>query len=176
MTYDSPLTAAFARTKLLVLDVDGVLTDGSIQYVGDLEGQTFNVKDGLGLNLLRRAGVKIAWITGRGCEVTRRRAEELGVEELHMGARDKLRTILAIQERLEVRTDETVAMGDDLPDLAMRTAVGLLTCPADAAAEVREAADWTAAFGGGRGAVRQLCEAILKARGEWAAMVVDVVT
>lgn len=170
------LNSALARTKLLVLDVDGVLTNGSITYFGSHESQTFNVKDGLGLSLLRRAGIEIAWITGRGCAATERRAQELGVRELHIQTKNKLRTLIDIQERLEIRSDETVVMGDDLPDLAMKPVAGVLTCPSNAVAEVRAASDWIASFNGGRGAVRQLCEVILQARGEWAALVVDVTT
>lgn len=172
----SNLTERLAAVRLVVLDVDGVLTDGSITYIGDAEGQTFNVKDGLGIKLLQRAGVEVAWITGRGCAVTEKRAAELGVTELHMEVGNKLRCLLDVQERLEMRTDETLVMGDDLPDLRMRPAAALLACPANAVQEVRELADWRSSFNGGRGAVRDLCEALLRARDAWTGIVVDVTT
>ena len=162
--------------KLLVLDVDGVLTDGRVTYGDEIEWQAFNVKDGLGLNLLQRGGLYVAWITGRGCVATERRAAELGITELHMHAKNKLEIMLDIQERLDVRSDETVVMGDDLPDLRMRPAAGVLACPADAASEVLVTADWISTRNGGQGAVRDVCEAILKAQSLWAALVVDVTT
>jgi 3-deoxy-D-manno-octulosonate 8-phosphate phosphatase (KDO 8-P phosphatase) len=182
----SEFTARLARTRLLVLDVDGVLTDGRVLYGAEsagaavrgatLELQAFDVKDGLGLNLVRRAGVTLAWITGRGCDATRRRAEELGVEELHMRARGgKLEVLLKIQRRLGISADETVAMGDDLFDLAMAKAASVFGCPSDAHDEVRARADWVALRPGGRGAVRELTDAILVAQGKWDATLADLI-
>ena len=179
------LQVRLARTRLLVLDVDGVLTDGRVIYGAESAGaavrgaavelQAFDVKDGLGLNLVRRAGVTLAWITGRGCEATRRRAEELGVEELHMRARGgKLEVLREIQHRLGITQDETVAMGDDLFDLQMAKAAAVFGCPVDAHEVVCERADWVSRKPGGRGAVRQLCDAILVAQGRWDATIEDL--
>jgi len=180
------LSAQLAKTRLLVLDVDGVLTDGRVVYGAEsagstvagatLELQAFDVKDGLGLNLVRRSGVTLAWITGRGCEATRRRAEELGVEELHMRAHGgKLPVLREIQRRLGISAEETVAVGDDLFDLPMSKAAAVFGCPADAHGEVLARAGWIASKRGGRGAVRELCDAILVAQGKWEAVVTELV-
>jgi len=176
------LKSRLQKTRLLVLDVDGVLTDGRVVYGTEstgaavegapLEVQSFDVKDGLGLNLVRRAGITLAWITGRGCEATRRRAEELGVEELHMRAFGGKFTVLReIQARLGIAPEETVAVGDDLHDLPMGKAAAVFSCPSDAHSEVKARADWVMLRPGGRGAVRELCDAILVAQGKWDATV-----
>jgi len=169
---DDELRTRLARARLLVLDVDGVLTDGRVLYSDAAEEtQSFDVKDGLGLNLVRGAGLTIAWITGRGCAATRRRADELGVVELHMNVRGlKLVKLQELQARLAITPEETISMGDDLFDLTMRSASALFTCPSDAHAAVLERADWIASRPGGRGAVRELCDALLVARNEWDAI------
>ena len=156
-----------ANAELLALDVDGTLTDGAVAYVGEEELQRFCVRDGLGLVLLARAGVTVAWITGRGCAATERRARELGVDRLvaHAGPKDE--ALAALQAELGVPPARTVAMGDDLPDLPLFARAGFTACPADAAAEVRAAADLVATARGGHGAVRELAEARLRARGAW---------
>ena len=153
--------------RLVALDVDGVLTDGSVIYDGDRELQRFHVHDGAGLVWLVRAGVRLAWISGRGCDATRRRAEELGVDELHLGSGPKDVVLAGVQERLGIPVEETLAMGDDWPDFALARRAGLFACPADARPEVRDRADWIARANGGRGAVRELCEALLRARGDF---------
>jgi len=158
---------ALARARLLALDVDGTLTDGRVTYVGERELQSFDVRDGQGLVWLARAEVQVAWISGRGCEATRRRASELGVRELHLGAGPKEDVLLEIQERLRIAPEETVAMGDDLPDLGLRARAGFFAAPADARPEVLEAADLVVAARGGAGAVRELVEAMLRAKDLW---------
>ena len=163
-----------AGVRLIALDVDGVLTDGSISY--DAYGrpgqlQTFNVKDGAAFGWLRDAGVQVAWITGRGCPATRTRARELGVEELHVKVRDKAAALADVQQRLGISPEETAAMGDDLADLGLAEGSGFFAAPADACHEVRERADLITHAAGGRGAVRELAEAVLRARGAWDAVV-----
>ena len=156
-----------ARARLLALDVDGVLTDGRIAYLGAEELQTFHVLDGQGLRWLQRAGVEVAWITGRGSAATEKRAHELGVHELHMGVGDKHEVLAGVQERLGISAEETVAMGDDLPDLGLARGAALLVSPPGAAAELRERAAFVTRAAGGRGAVRELAEALLRAKGLW---------
>jgi 3-deoxy-D-manno-octulosonate 8-phosphate phosphatase (KDO 8-P phosphatase) len=165
--------ALLARARLVVLDVDGVLTDGRIVYGEGDEQQTFDVRDGLGIQLLLREGLEVAWISGRGCAATRRRAEELGVRELHLRAGPKDLVLAEVQERLGIGPEETVAMGDDLPDLALAARAALLVAPADAHAELRARAGLVCASRGGRGAVRELAEALLRARGRWQRVVDD---
>lgn len=154
-----------ARARLFVFDVDGVLTDGRVIYAEGLELQAFDVKDGLGIVQLLRAGLEVAWVSGRGCEATRRRAAELGVRELHLASGAKDEVLAGIQERLGIEPAATVSMGDDLPDLALAVRSALFAAPADAHAEVRARADWVASARGGRGAVRELADAALRARG-----------
>lgn len=154
--------------KLLALDVDGVLTDGSVTYsnLGD-ETKSFNIKDGLGIKLAQRAGIEVVIITGRTSKLLERRASELGIEKLVQGREDKLTALNTLIEPMNIGLNECAYMGDDLPDLSAIHSVALGTCPADAVPDVRETADWVSSQAGGRGAVRELIEAILRARGDW---------
>jgi len=154
-----------ARARLVVFDVDGVLTDGRVVYSERLEVQAFDVKDGFGIAQLVRAGVEVAWISGRGFWGTRQRAEELGVRELHLRAGPKDLVLAGVQERLGIPPADTVSMGDDVPDLGLAERSALFVAPADAHPEVRARAGWVCAARGGRGAARELCDAVLAARG-----------
>ena len=156
-----------ARAELLALDVDGTLTDGRVVYVGEEERQSFCVLDGQGLAWLREVGVAVCWITGRGCDATLRRAKELGIVEVHRRAGHKDEVLADVQERLGIAPEATVAMGDDLPDLALARRAALFAAPATARAEVRARAGWVSRAPAGNGAVRELAEAILKAKGRW---------
>jgi len=159
------------HVRLLVLDVDGVLTDGSLVYSADGEDRKqFSVRDGLGMRLLLQAGVQIAIITGRSSEVVRRRCEELGIRHdlIALGSRnkgadlDRMKSLLDIRDRREI-----AAMGDDLPDLPLLARAGFAACPADAAPEVVAACDLVCGAEGGHGAVRELAELLLKAQRKW---------
>lgn len=166
------LDARLKRVRLIALDVDGVLTDGRVVH-GDLsqggvvELQAFDVTDGAALVWLRRAGLSVVWISGRGCAATKKRAEEVGVRELFVRAGPKDAVLKSVQEAGGVGRDETLAMGDDLPDLRMRLHAGLFIAPASARPEVRAQADLVTTASGGRGAVREMGERLLRARGEW---------
>ena len=157
-----------ARVRLLVLDVDGVLTDGRVVWdEGGRETKFFDIRDGHGLKLLMRAGVEVAWLSGRASRANQVRARELGVTELREGAKVKLPVLQELLERFQVAPEQVAYMGDDLIDLPPMRAVGLALAPADAVAEVRAAAHWVSRFPGGRGAVREACELILKSSGAW---------
>jgi 3-deoxy-D-manno-octulosonate 8-phosphate phosphatase (KDO 8-P phosphatase) len=158
------LQRILARARLLALDVDGTLTDGRVAYLGDEELAVFHVHDGHGLVRLMAAGVRVAWISGRGSRAVERRARELGVSELHLRVRAKDAVLTDIQTRLDVAPADTVAMGDDLPDLAFLERAALLVAPADARPEVRERAGLVTRAGGGAGAVRELVERWMAAR------------
>lgn len=153
--------------SLLALDVDGVLTDGSIYYgnAGE-ELKAFNIRDGLGIKLLQRAGIKVAIITGRQSEIVLRRARELGIADVVQGRDDKREALLELCQSQGLTPAECAYMGDDLPDLGAVTLAGLGMTVADAAAAVGAAADWQSNLPGGGGAVREACEFILAARGE----------
>ena len=169
---DRRVLERLARARLVALDVDGTLTDGRVVYAGGEEQQAFCVRDGQALVWLVAAGVHVVWITGRGCDATARRARELGVE-LHARAPSKRGALGAVQERLGLGPADTVAMGDDLPDLGLAALAGVFAAPADARAEVRARAQLVTRAPGGNGAVRELAEHLLRAQGRWEAIVAD---
>lgn len=153
--------------RVVIFDVDGVLTDGSL-YLGDdgQEYKAFNSRDGHGMAMLRDSGVTLGVITGRRSEVVRIRMQSLGIEHVHQGCRDKLPTFLALAGELGVAHREVAYMGDDLMDLPVMRQVGLAVAVADAHPVVREHAHWCTPSPGGRGAARDLCELILRAQGK----------
>lgn len=154
--------------RLIISDVDGVWTDGRIIYAGDRsEIKEFNVRDGLAAKLAQRAGITIALLTSRSSQALERRARELGILELHQGASNKLIAAEQLAHKLGVAFDQILYAGDDLPDLAPMKRVAISAAPADAAAEVREAATWKLETAGGRGAFRELVERLLRERGDW---------
>ena len=165
---DDNLREKAKRVKLLILDVDGVMTDGSIIYdsVG-VETKAFNVKDGHGIKLFMRAGLDVAIITARNSEVVIRRAEDLGVELLYQGATDKLKVFEEILGLKSLDPAETAYIGDDIIDLPVLKRVGLSASVADGVDTVLSSVDYVTALSGGRGAVREVVEVILKAQGLW---------
>jgi 3-deoxy-D-manno-octulosonate 8-phosphate phosphatase (KDO 8-P phosphatase) len=169
-TLSDELARRLGRVTLFVLDVDGTLTDGQVVYMGNQESQAFSVHDGQGLVWMRRAGVKLAWISGRGCSATARRAEELSVDFVELRCKDKRAALAAIQAELGIGPDETLAMGDDLPDLALARGATFFAAPADAREEVRDRADHVTASRAGAGAVREVCELCLRAKNAWRAI------
>ena len=162
------LRRTFEQLELLVLDVDGVLTDGGLWF--DAEGQLikrFDVRDGLGIRLLQQAGIQIAFLSGGRGGATEVRARQLGITHCLVGIKDKPAALTALQAELGVTAADTAFVGDDLNDLAVRPVVKLLLAPADACGPVRRAADLVLQHKGGHGAVRELTEGILQARGRW---------
>ena len=157
-----------SRIRLLVLDVDGVLTDGGLFYgASGEETKRFHVHDGLALVAARKAGLQIAVLSSRASAAVTRRMTELGVSEVHQGVGDKAGALAALRERLGIPASAVAMMGDDLPDLAAMGQVGLALAPANAVAEVKRAAQWVARRRGGDGAVREAVEMLLKARRAW---------
>lgn len=157
-----------ADVLLVVLDVDGVLTDGRITY--DNRGnelKSFDVKDGHGLKLLQRAGIAIGIITGRQSELVARRAAELGIEILYQGALRKLDPYLEILEQLGLDDRQVAYVGDDLIDLPVLRRVGFSATVSDAHPELAPLVDYVAGRPGGRGAVREICDLLLKGGGHW---------
>ena len=162
------LKARFERVRTLVLDVDGVMTDGKLTLLpNNGETKTFHVRDGLGIQLLLAAGLRVAVISGRESSVVARRCNELGVSLLLQGIQDKVAAVEQIGADLDVPLDSMAYVGDDLPDLPAFHQVGLTFAVADAAPEVRQAAHVVLRTNGGQGAVREACERILKAQGHW---------
>ncbi len=157
-----------ARIKLLLMDVDGVLTDGSIAYTGDdMQTMIFNVKDGFGLRILMGAGIVAGVITGRKSSALSRRMRELGVGFCFDGVADKVPVLNRILQETGCRAEETAYIGDDLPDLSIMKMVGVPIAVADAVPEIQECAAIITVKPGGKGAVREICDAILQAKGLW---------
>ncbi len=145
--------------RLLVLDVDGVLTDGRLYFGPRGEAlKVFHVRDGLGMVELQRAGVRIAVISGRRSPMVAARCRELGVGEVHQGVSDKLKVLKALLKRTGIAAAECACIGDDLPDLPLMRHVGRAFAVADAAPEVRDAAHAVTRLPGGAGAVREVCD------------------
>jgi len=165
-------TASAARIKLVCFDVDGVLTDGGI-YLGDAGGtrielKRYDIQDGLGIKMLQQAGLLTAIITGRVSQSVALRAEELAVDELVQD--DQARKVPALRAMLAKRGldwSECAFVGDDLPDLGVMRLVGLPVAVGNASPEARRAATVALTRHGGAGAVREFCELLLRARGEW---------
>lgn len=163
-----PRLAALLRPiRLVALDVDGTLTDGGIFVSGEGELLRFDVRDGLAIVHLAQVGVKVAWISGRGSPAVEERARRLRVDEVHLHVADKARVLRELLERLAIAPAEVLAMGDDLPDLALRAVAACFIAPSDARPQVRAAADHVTAARGGRGAVREAVELLLHAQGRW---------
>ena len=162
-----------AGIKLVALDMDGTLTDGSINI--GTEGELFkrfNAKDGLGITTARRHGLRISVITGRKGPIIQRRTEELGIAaDALSGISAKKQALLALADKYNLTLEEIAFMGDDLNDLPALLAAGLSAAPADAAEDIRQRVSYIAPHKGGHGAVRDLLELILKARGIWDAIV-----
>ncbi len=157
-----------AKIELLVLDVDGVLTDGRIIYddAGG-ESKSFNVRDGAGIKYWHRAGKRSALLTGRQSPIVDRRGGELGVSIIRQGALLKYPVFEEILAELRVIPERTAYIGDDLPDIPCMRSCGLAITTADAVDEVKAIADWVAPQRGGEGAVRWAIEKLLKASGQW---------
>lgn len=160
-----------AQIELLLLDVDGVLTDGTFSYIpGGGESKTFNTQDGFGLRILQEAGVKVGLITARQSEAVTRRAADLHLKYVYQGVGGKNEIFEDILRQSGLRPPQTAYMGDDWLDLPLLARVGLAAAPANAVAEVRQRVHYVTGSSGGHGAVRELCELILEARGALAAL------
>jgi len=156
------------KIRLLLMDVDGVLTDGRIIYGSDgTETKAFDVKDGHGLKMLQRAGILTGIITGRESTVVLHRASELGIEIVHQAAKDKLIPYRQILTDLGLADDEVAYVGDDIVDLPILRRVGFAATVADCVPEVREHVHYVASRSGGRGAVREICDLLLRGGGNW---------
>jgi 3-deoxy-D-manno-octulosonate 8-phosphate phosphatase (KDO 8-P phosphatase) len=159
-----------AAIRLLILDVDGTLTEGTVWLGASDDIKGFNIADGLGITLLKMAGIEVAIITGRRSGAVTRRAKELGITHVFQQVGDKGQCVEILKRRLNLDQAAVASMGDDLPDLMVFSRCGLNAAVADAAPELQAAADLVTSKAGGRGAARELAELILKARGEWDAI------
>jgi len=165
------ITAA-KNIKLLLLDVDGVLTDGKLYYGNSGEElKAFNIQDGLGIKLLQQGGIQVGIITGRVSTLLQRRADELGINPVIQGREDKLTALRELLENQNLGLHQIAFMGDDLPDLSAINLVGLGITVANACSTLAAKADWQTLRSGGDGAVREAAEMILKAQGKFDTLV-----
>jgi 3-deoxy-D-manno-octulosonate 8-phosphate phosphatase (KDO 8-P phosphatase) len=166
------LSARASRIRLLLFDVDGVLTDGGlILHADGSESKSFDIKDGFAIAVAHRAGLATGLLSGRRSTPTTLRAAQLGIRIVRQGAATKLDAYLDILGAEHLTDVEVAYMGDDLPDLPVLARVGLSAAPSDAAREVRGRVNWVSSNAGGRGAVRDLVELVLAAQGRWDGLV-----
>jgi 3-deoxy-D-manno-octulosonate 8-phosphate phosphatase (KDO 8-P phosphatase) len=160
------------RIKLIITDIDGVLTDGGIIYDDNgLEYKRFNVKDGFIVSHLKKSGILVGAITGRNSKVVENRCEELNFDFHYHGVKDKLNKFHEILEVLEIEASEVAYIGDDLLDLPLLKKVGFSACPQDAITYVREHVDYVSSLGGGYGAFREISDLILESKGLLASII-----
>ena len=156
------------KIKLLILDVDGVMTDGRIIFDSNgVESKFFNVKDGHGIKMLQRTGIEVGIISGRESQVVANRAVELGIAQVYQKSLDKLVPYRQMLEATGLADEQVAFMGDDVIDIPLLKRVGFASAPADAVAEVIPFAHFVAKNRGGWGAVRELCDLIMKGQGNW---------
>lgn len=177
MNSDPQLDHRLAGVRLLLLDCDGVLTDGGIAWGEDgVERKTFHIRDGLGIRVWQRAGGRTGIVTGRSSRLVERRAAELGIEFVRQGVDDKLVAAAEIIAACGLTWEQTAFVGDDLPDLAVVSRCGLGVAVGDACPELRAAATVVTSASGGRGAVREVVERLLRARGSWERIIEEFAT
>lgn len=165
------LASKAARIELVIFDVDGVLTDGRL-YLGNdgNEYKAFHIRDGHGIKMLLETGVDIAIISGRYAASVERRMMDLGIRHVALGVQDKLAAFNSLLARLDLTADQVAFVGDDLIDLPVMSRVGLAIAVQDADPFVKQHAHWQTPSPGGRGAAREVCELLLEARGQLAAL------
>lgn len=167
----------YNKIKLLILDCDGVMTDGSIIYDNNrVETKRFSAKDGLGMKLLSFTEIKLAIITGRKSEILKQRCDDLGIEHLYQNVRNKLMRTTLLLEELGLDWDNVAYMGDDWNDYPVIRKVGLSATPSDAFQDIKSMVDYIATRRGGRGAVREFIEHILREQGVYEATIKSFIT
>ena len=158
----------FSRINTFIFDVDGVLTDGSIiSFANNEHARNFYIKDGYAIEKALLMGFNVVIISGGFEEGVKKRLLFLGIKEIFLGVKDKLPLLKQLMDTLHVLPEEILYMGDDIPDLKMLKSVGLPTCPADAAVDVKTICQYVSEYNGGRGAVRDVIEKTLKSQGKW---------
>ncbi|MCD8025242.1 MAG: HAD hydrolase family protein [Candidatus Gastranaerophilales bacterium] len=166
MINDLTLKLKAKNIKFVAFDVDGVMTDGSLIYLPSGEQvKSFNAKDGQGVVMLNKAGFLTGIITAKESAVVLERAKTLGITKLFTGQKNKLNALEAIIEEFKIEKSQVAYMGDDYPDLCIIKEAGLSCCPNDAIQDVKKAVSFVSSYGGGKGAVREFCDFILKANG-----------
>ena len=168
MALSAELVKRIRNVKLAIFDVDGVLTDGSLYYgPGGEELKVFNTLDGHGLKMLRESGVELAIISGRASKALERRAKDLGISQLFMGAENKLDMFESLLKSLSLSPAQSAGLGDDVVDLPFLTRCGFAACVPAAPAYVKQHVHYVTSAQGGHGAAREFCDFIMQAQGTW---------
>jgi 3-deoxy-D-manno-octulosonate 8-phosphate phosphatase (KDO 8-P phosphatase) len=163
----STLDQALRRVRLLLCDVDGVLTDGTVWMGNGVETKRFNIRDGLGMKILQQQGIKVGWVSRRPSSATQQRAEDLKVDFLIQSDSDKVAAVEAILRQTGLNWQEVCFVGDDVVDVGVLERAGVAAVVADGVPEAKAAADYVTKARGGHGAVREMVELILKANNKW---------
>lgn len=168
------MKADLNRIKLILLDVDGTLTDGKIYYDNNgNEIKAFNAKDGMAIAQAVRLGIEFGIITGRSSKIVERRAKELGIKYLYQGVHNKVDVSKEIIEKLDITYEEVMYIGDDINDLAIMNIVGVKACPKDSADEIIKCCNIISNYNGGKGAVREIVEKVIKAKDKWESILIQ---
>lgn len=158
----------FKKVTTFIFDIDGVLTDGTVLILRDgLQARQMHVKDGFGLQMAMKSGYNVFVISGGVSEESKTRLESLGVKEIHLGIHDKTKFVTDLLKSKKLKWEEVLYMGDDLPDIALMSRVGLSCCPADAITEIKSVVKYISLNNGGWGCVRDVIEKVLKVNGHW---------
>jgi 3-deoxy-D-manno-octulosonate 8-phosphate phosphatase (KDO 8-P phosphatase) len=156
------------QIKLVIFDIDGVMTDGKLYYTREGDGMKgFNAKDGLGIKMLMQSDIHVAVITGRQSEIVSQRTKELGIDVVYQGQANKLTAFEHCQQHFDLPLEQIAYMGDDINDLPLMQRVGFAIAPANAVQITKDAAHYICALGGGEGAVREACDHLLQAQDKW---------
>lgn len=162
------ILAEFKKVTTFIFDIDGVLTDGTVLVLRDgLQARQMHVKDGFGLQMAMKNGYEVIIISGGSSEEARQRLQYLGVKDIHLSVADKEQLVNELIAAKQLKWEEILYMGDDLPDLPLMAKVGLPCCPADAVNEVKTAVKYISPINGGWGCVRDVIEKVLKVNGQW---------
>jgi len=167
----SQLTQRLQRVKLFLCDVDGILTDASVFMGGGVEYKRFNIRDGLGLRLLQKCGVKVGWISARPSDATKQRADDLKIDYVIQSMGSKLQAAEELLQAAALRWEDVCFMGDDVVDLGLMKRVGVAVAVPEGISETKAIAHYVTQASGGNGAVREVTELILKAQGKWAGLI-----
>lgn len=160
--------AGFKKVNTFIFDIDGVLTDGTLIILRDgMQARQMHVKDGFGLQMAMKNGYNVFIVSGAVSEEAKERLEYLGIKDIHIGIADKTKFVAELLDNKKIKWEAVLYMGDDLPDLALLTKVGLSCCPADAVNEVKSIVKYISPINGGWGCVRDVIEKVLKVNGHW---------
>ncbi len=164
----TPVSERAKKIKVFAMDVDGVLTDGRLVFLESGEElKSWNVKDRIAFYILRRLGYGICWISGRKSPTVQRVAEDMQIDGIYLGIKDKLKVWEKVKKQFGARDEEILYIGDDLVDISLLKRAGIAVCPRDGAQEIKSFCDITSSFNGGGGVLRETAEKILKVQGKW---------